>query len=144
MILFFTSSRSRRALQVAVLIAALLAPCLSQKAAFAQQKPQQSQSDLSNTQRLNVMKSKLEAMRRSLSSAIAAMNSSDNGDKTKNADDPRERLRGLDKEAGSIISEVNDLQVKEDKAEKYDTSKISSLEQSVTDLNTRVLSLIHI
>ena len=138
MILFFTSSRSRRALQVALLIAALLAPCLSQKAAFAQQKPQQSQSDLSNTQRFNVMKSKLEAMRRSLSSAIAAMNSSDNGDKTKNADDPRERLRGLDKEAGSIISEVNDLQVKEDKAEKYDTSKISSLEQSVTDLNTRV------
>jgi outer membrane protein assembly factor BamD len=138
MILFFTSSRSRRVLQVALLIAALLAPCLSQKAAFAQQKPQQSQSDLSNTQRFNVMKSKLEAMRRSLSSAIAAMNSSDNGDKTKNADDPRERLRGLDKEAGSIISEVNDLQVKEDKAEKYDTSKISSLEQSVTDLNTRV------
>jgi hypothetical protein len=39
--------------------------------AFAQQ-PQQGQSDLSNTQRLNVMKSKLEAMRRSLSSAIAA------------------------------------------------------------------------
>jgi outer membrane assembly lipoprotein YfiO len=137
MSLFFTSSRSRRALQVAVLIAALLAPCLSQKAALAQQ-PQQGQSDLSNTQRLNVIKSKLEAMRRSLSSAIAAMNSGDKGDKTKNADDPRERLRGLDKEVGAIISEVNDFQVKEDKAEKYDTSKISSLEQSTTDLNTRV------
>jgi len=138
MSLSFTSTRSHRVLQIAVLIAALLAPCLSQRSTAFAQKPQQGQSDLSNTQRLNVMKSKLEAMRRSLSSAIAAMNSGDKGDKTKNADDPRERLRGLDKEANSIVSEVNDLQVKEDKAEKYDTSKISSLEQSVTDLNTRV------
>src|SRR5262249_12014282 len=119
MSLSFTSTRSNRALQVVVLIAALFAPCLSQRStAFAQQ-PRQAQSELSNTQRLNVMKSKLEAMRRSLSSAIAAVNSSDKGDKTKNADDPRERLRGLDKEVGAIISEVNDLQVKEDKAEKY-------------------------
>jgi outer membrane protein assembly factor BamD len=133
----FTSTRSHRVFQAAVLVAALLTPWLSQKSAFAQQ-PQQGQSDLSNTQRLNVMKSKLEAMRRSLSSAIAALNSSDSGDKTKNADDPRERLRGLDKEVGAIISEVNDLQTKEDKAEKYDTSKLGSLEQSVTDLNTRV------
>jgi outer membrane assembly lipoprotein YfiO len=137
MSLSFTSSRSHRALHVAVLIAALLTPCLSQKTAFAQQ-PQQGQSDLSNQQRLNVMKSKLDAMRRSLSSAIAAINSSDSGDKTKNADDPRERLRGLDKEAGAVLSEVNDLQAKEDKAEKYDTSKLGNLEQSVTDLNTRV------
>jgi outer membrane protein assembly factor BamD len=138
MSLSFTSTRSQRALHVAILIAALLAPCLSlTRVAFAQQ-PQQGQSDLSNTQRLNVMRSKLEAMRRSLSSAIASMNSSDKGDKPKNADDPRERLRGLDKEVGSLLSEVNDFQGKEDKAEKYDTSKLSSLEQSVTDLNTRV------
>jgi len=137
MSLSFTSSRSHRALHVAVLIAALLTPCLSQKTAFAQQ-PQQGQSDLSNQQRLNVMKSKLDAMRRSLSSAIAAINSSDSGDKTKNSDDPRERLRGLDKEVGAVLSEVNDLQAKEDKAEKYDTSKLGNLEQSVTDLNTRV------
>ena len=92
----FTSTRPHKVLQVAVLIAALLVLCLSQKASFAQQ-PQQGRSDLSNTQRLNVMKSKLEAMRRSLSSAIAAVNSSDSGDKSKNPDDPRERLRGLDK-----------------------------------------------
>jgi outer membrane protein assembly factor BamD len=141
MSLSFTSTRSDRVLQVVVLIAALFAPCLSHRSkAFAQQpqQAQQAQSDLSNPQRLNVMKSKLEAMRRSLSSAIAAVNSSDKDDKTKNADDPRERLRGLDKEAGSILSEVNDLQAKEDKAEKYDTSKIGGLEQSVTDLKTRV------
>ncbi len=130
----FTSTRSYRVLQIAILIAAMLAPGLTQVRVLAQQ----GRSDLSNTQRLNVMKSKLEAMRRSLSSAIAAINSSDKGDKTKTPDDPGQRLRGLDKEASSILSEVNDLVVKEDKAEKYDTSKLSGLEQSVTDLNTRV------
>ena len=41
------------------------------------------------------------------------MNSGDKGDK-KNADDPRERLRGLDKEAGSLLSEVTDLVTKEE------------------------------
>jgi len=130
----FTSTRSPRVLQVAILLAVLVGCGITQSSVFAQQ----GQSDLSNTQRLNVMKSKLEAMRRSLSSAIAAVNSTDKGDKTKNPDDPRERLRGLDKEVGSLLSEVNDIQVKEDKAEKYDTSKLGNLEQSVTDLNTRV------
>jgi outer membrane protein assembly factor BamD len=67
------------------------------------------------------------------------MNSGDKGDK-KNADDPRERLRGLDKEVGSILSEVNELIGKEEKAEKYDTARISGLETSVTELNTRVES----
>ncbi|MGQ0761666.1 MAG: outer membrane protein assembly factor BamD [Acidobacteriota bacterium] len=98
------------------------------------------QNDASNLQRLNVLRSKLEAMRRSLSSAIAAMNSGDKGDKAKHADDPRERLRGLDKEAGSLLSEVNDLHGKEEKAEKYDTSRLGSLETSVTELNTRLES----
>ena len=98
------------------------------------------QQDASNLQRLNVMKSRLEAMRRSLSSAIAAMNSSDKGDKDKNPDDPRERLRGLDKEAGSILNEVNDLHTKEEKAEKYDTARLASLETSITELNTRIES----
>ena len=98
------------------------------------------QNDASNRQRLNVMRSKLEAMRRSLSAAIAAMNSGDQGDKDKSADDPRARLRGLDKEVGSILSEVNDLVQKEDKAEKYDTSRLGGLETSITELNTRVES----
>ena len=51
MSLSFTSTRSHGTLRVAILIAALLAPCLSHRAAFAQQ-PQQGQSDLSNTQRV--------------------------------------------------------------------------------------------
>ena len=37
-----------------------------------------------------------------------------------------------------MLSEVNDLHAKEDRAEKYDVSKLDSLEASVADLNTRV------
>ena len=115
----------------------VIAPLAQTRVVFAQGSAQ-GQSDLSNLQRLTVMKSKLEAMRRSLSSALAAMNSGDKNDKEKNAEDPRQRLRGLDKEAASILSEVNDLNTKEEKAEKYDTSRIGSLESSVTELNTRI------
>src|SRR5260370_250414 len=87
---------------------------------------------------MDVLRSKLEGMRRSLDSAIAAMNAQDTGDKKKNPDDPRERLRGLDKEVGSVLSEVNDLHSKEDKSEKYDSSRLDPLEESVAELNTRV------
>src|SRR5712691_3064281 len=84
------------------------------------------------------MRSKLDAMRRSLDSAIAAINAKDTGDKKKNPDDPRERLRSIEKEVGSVLSEVNDLHAKEDKSEKYDKSRLDALEESVADLSTRV------
>jgi outer membrane protein assembly factor BamD len=100
----------------------------------------QVQSGMSNVQRMDVMRSKLEAMKRSLDSAVAAMPAParDSGDKTKGADDPRERLRGLSKEVNSVLSDVNDLHAKEDRSDKYDPSKLDGLETSVTELNTRV------
>ncbi len=98
----------------------------------------QTQSGLSNVQRMDIMRSKLEAMRRSLDSAISGMAAKDTSDKTKNVDDPRERLRGLSKEAGSVLSDVNDLHGKEDRSEKYDATKLDGLEASVVELNTRV------
>ncbi|MFN2578596.1 MAG: outer membrane protein assembly factor BamD [Pyrinomonadaceae bacterium] len=98
----------------------------------------QTQSDLSNVQRMDVMRSKLDAMRRSLESAIAGITAKDNGDKSKNTDDPRARLRGLSKEVGAVSSDVNDLHAKEDRSEKYDASKLDTLEALVVELNTRV------
>lgn len=137
--MFFVLNRGRNSMRVLsslLLITALsLIPLAHPASAFALPSAQGS-----NFQRLTVMKSKLEATRRSLSSAIAAMNSADKADKEKNADDPRERLRGLDKEVGSVLSEVNDLITKDEKAEKYDTSRIASLETSVTELNARIES----
>src|SRR6185436_8465410 len=110
--MFFVFNRGRNSVNIVasfVLVAALsVIPVVRPVAAFALREAQ-GQSDASNTQRLNVMRSKLEAMRRSLGSAIAALNAGDKGDKEKNADDPRVRLRGLDKETGSLLSEVNDL-----------------------------------
>ena len=98
----------------------------------------QTQSGLSNVQRMDIMHSKLEAMRRSLESAISGITAKDTGNKTTNADDPRARLRGLSKEVGSVLSDVNDLHAKEDHSEKYDASKLDGLETSVAELNTRV------
>src|SRR3989442_7285937 len=131
-------SRSYKPLRALIVSAALFSIAVAQPLAAFGQSQAQGQSDLTSLQRLNVMRSKLEAMRRSLTSAIAAMNSSDSGDKQKNPDDPRVRLRGLDKEVGALLSDVNDLHTKEDKAEKYDTSRLGGLEASVTELNTRV------
>jgi outer membrane protein assembly factor BamD len=97
------------------------------------------QSELSALQRLDVMRSKLDFMRRSLSSAISSMASPGEKEKS-NPDDPRQRLRGLDKEVGSLLSEVNDVRSKQERSERYDQTILDRLEASVTELNTRVQS----
>jgi len=104
------------------------------------------QSELSAVQRMDVMVSKLESMRRSLNSAIASMNpatekSEKSKDKTKtNVDDPVVRLRGLEKEVSSVLSEVNDLRAKQDRAERYDVTALDRIEAAIPELNTRVES----
>ena len=98
------------------------------------------QTELSVTQRLDVMTSKLELMRRSLSSAISTMApAAKSNDKTKqNPDDPVTRLKGLEKEVTSLTSEVSDIRTKNDKAEKFDTTAVDRLEASVAELGPRV------
>lgn len=132
-------SVSVRGRHVIALAFAICAVVLSGAAFAAAQGPgSQTPSGLSTVQRMDVMRSKLEAMRRSLDSAIAGVNAKDTGDKEKNPDDPRVRLRNLEKEVGSIQSELSDLRGKEDRAEKYDASLLDTLETSVAELNTRV------
>src|ERR1044071_1750283 len=99
------------------------------------------QTELSTAQRLDVLSSKLDLMRRSLNSAIAAMpedKSKDSKDKKATADDPLVRLKGLEKEVSSITSEVNNLKSKNDKAEKFDPADVGRLEAADADLSTRV------
>ncbi len=98
------------------------------------------QSELSALQRLDVMQSKLDSMRRSLTGAISSIEpkTASQGQKKKDPDDPRERLRGLDKEVGSIVSEVSDVRSKQERSERYDPTILDRLETSVADLNTRV------
>src|SRR6185369_1115778 len=110
---------------------------------FAQQPQQKSggQTELSTSQRLDVMSSKLDLMRRSLNAAIKALEAkTTDKDKKANADDPVTRLKSLEKEVASLNSEVNDIRSKNDKAEKFDATALDRLEGSVTELNTRVES----
>ena len=96
-------------------------------------------AELSDAQRLDVMTSKLEQMRRSLNSAVSAMAPADKSkDKKANPDDPAVRLKNLEKDVSSLISEVNDIRTKNDKAEKFDPSTIDRLETAVVELGPRV------
>ena len=106
---------------------------------FAQQKPS-GQTELSTAQRLDVMGSKLDLMRRSLNAAIRALEDKTDKDKKANADDPVVRLKGLEKEVASVNSEVNDIRSKNDKAEKFDATAVDRLEGTVAELSTRVES----
>jgi outer membrane protein assembly factor BamD len=96
------------------------------------------QTELSTAQRLDVMSSKLDLMRRSLNSALAAMPEDKTKDKKANADDPVVRLKALEKEVSSLTSEINNLKSKNDKAEKFDPADVDRLETSVAEVSTRV------
>ncbi|MCM3871276.1 MAG: outer membrane protein assembly factor BamD [Pyrinomonadaceae bacterium] len=120
-----------RFMAVATLGAALLLSAVP--TALAQNKPQ---SDLSAAQRLEVMRSKLESLRRSLDNAISTLPPKST-DKKQAVDDPRQRLQGLEKEVSSILSEVNDIRGKQDRSERYDATVLDRLETSVVDIDTR-------
>ena len=98
------------------------------------------QTEVSTSQRLEVLTSKIESMRRSLSSAISSMApAKKSDDKSKpNADDPLVRLKGLEKEVTGLLNEVNDIRAKNDRADKFDPTSIDRLEASVAELSPRV------
>ncbi|HEV7890234.1 MAG TPA: outer membrane protein assembly factor BamD [Pyrinomonadaceae bacterium] len=117
----------------ATLCAALLlgaVPLASLRASAAVRQQQNSPA-----QRLDVMRSRLETIRRTLNSAIAGLNAKDKGEES--ADDPHARLSGLEKETGKLLNEVNDLKSKQEKAERYDPTDLDKLETAVTELDNR-------
>ena len=89
------------------------------------------------TQRLEILRSRLDTMRRTLNGAIAGLNAKDSSAQ-ESPDDPRTRLRGLEKEVNSLSSEVVDLRNKIERAEKYDSGEIDKLESALADLSERV------
>jgi outer membrane protein assembly factor BamD len=122
-----------RNLFMSVLCAALLLCALPARALTVAAQ----QSQLSTAQRLDIMRSRIETMRRTLNSAIAGLNANDKGSQA-SADDPRARLGGLEKEAGKLLNEVNDLRTKQEKAERFDTGELDKLEPAVAELDTRI------
>jgi outer membrane protein assembly factor BamD len=105
--------------------------------------PAQNKSDGTPLQRLDVMRQKLESMRRSLNGAASAIQEENKGDKTKKDDKdslntPLGRLKGMEKDAARLQSEVNSLRGKVDRAEKYEISDIDQLETAVSEFQARV------
>ncbi|MFL6467542.1 MAG: outer membrane protein assembly factor BamD [Pyrinomonadaceae bacterium] len=93
----------------------------------------------SPVQRLEVMRQKLETIRKSASSAASVLSKEEktSKDDKKNADTPVGRLLSLEKDASRLLSDVNDIRGKVDRSEKYDAADIKLLETAVAELQTR-------
>jgi outer membrane protein assembly factor BamD len=131
-----------RSLLVVVMCAAVVAGFTPvSRVARAQQSQSQKSSaggEGSPAERVSVMRSRLDALRRSLNAALASFNAtSDDKSAKKSADDPAARLRGLEREASQLLGEVVDIGNKIDRAEKFEPSEIGKLEAATTDLNDR-------
>src|SRR5690242_15681386 len=101
-------------------------------------------SDGSASQRLEVMRQKLETIRRSADSAAAALKQEGDdkkegkGDKGKESlDTPYARLKGIGKEAAKLQNDVNALKGKVDRSEKFEASEVDRLEADVEDIRRR-------
>jgi outer membrane protein assembly factor BamD len=94
----------------------------------------------STTQRMDVMRQKVDSMRRSLSGAISAFKDEDKKKKDDKAalETPLGRLKSLDKDASKLQSQLADLRGKIDRNEKYETSDIDQLETSVSEIQKAV------
>ncbi|MFZ1701993.1 MAG: outer membrane protein assembly factor BamD [Pyrinomonadaceae bacterium] len=106
--------------------------------AYAQTKP----GDGTDLQRLQVMRDKLERLRRSLDSSIAVLKEDNKSDKAKKDDEkkldtPLGRLVALEKDASRLQSDVNSLRGKVDRSDKFERSDIDTLEQLVAEFQTR-------
>ncbi|MFL6229332.1 MAG: outer membrane protein assembly factor BamD [Pyrinomonadaceae bacterium] len=133
-----------RSLKVAVMCATLMTGLASAGSpALARQTPQNAGTHGEGTpaQRIQVMRSRIDNLRRTLNSALASLNAGGDAEKKgkekKDSDDAASRLRGLEREASQLSGEVADISGKIDRAEKYDPAQLDKLEVSVTDLNDR-------
>ncbi len=122
-----------------VIFLQLILALVASVTAFAQANP----SDGTPSQRLGVMNEKLDRMRKSLSSVASVLKEENKSDKSKKDDEkniktPLGRIVSLEKEASRLQGDVNDLRGKVDRGEKYERSDLDSLEQSVSELQSRV------
>jgi outer membrane protein assembly factor BamD len=114
-------------------------------ASGAQQQPQQraTQSEGTAAQRLEVLRQRVETLRRTLNGAIAGLNAKDDKqkkDQKEATDDPAVRLRGLEKEASSLLNEVAEVRARAERGDKFEVTDVDKLESAFTDLNGRAES----
>jgi outer membrane protein assembly factor BamD len=120
------------------IVSALVSVLLLTSGVFAQ--------DGSAGQRLEVMRQKLETIRRSANSAASVLKQEGDGEKDSkdekaNLETPYARLKGIEKEASRLQSDVNSLRGKSDRSEKFEISEVDQLETAVADLQRRADAL---
>lgn len=128
----------RKHLFFSVIAAALIGAAFSASAS-AQAKP----GDGTPLQRLEVMRQKLDTMRRSLNSSASVLKDENKGDDSKKddkskADTPLGRILSLEKDVSRLQSEVNSLRGRVDRADKFEMSEVDQVEVAVGELLTRV------
>ncbi len=103
----------------------------------------QKRSDAAPYQRLEIVRSQLEQIRKSLNSSMSGLDDADESDETKKDPDSwYNRMKSLEKEAGSLLNEVNSVRGKVTRADKFEMSEIDSIEDRHEDLKTRVDNLL--
>lgn len=102
------------------------------------------QNDGSPAQRLEVLRQKLETIRRSAASAASVLKEegadekAEKGEKAKtNLETPIARLKSIEKEASNLQSDVNNFRGKVDRSEKFEVNDIEQFEAGVADLQKR-------
>jgi outer membrane assembly lipoprotein YfiO len=117
----------------------ILVFCLS-LSSLAQSKPDNSGGSAS--QRIQVIRQKLEIMRRSIGGALSGLKDDAKDDRKKDdkssLETPSSRLKSLEKEIDSLNSEVSNLQGKVDRSEKYSPADLDQYETATSELQSRV------
>ncbi len=92
-------------------------------------------------QRLDVMRQKLETIKRSAASAASVLKdeskNAGKGEEKDNADSPLNRLKAIEKEAQQLQGQVNNLKGRLDRSEKYEAADVDQLEAAVNELQQR-------
>lgn len=98
--------------------------------------------DASQTQRLEVLRSRLDTIKKSVQSAISAFKDKYKDDEKKKddktaLDTPLARLRSLEKEVSSATNEVITLRGRLERSEKFDAGELDQLEATTAELQER-------
>ena len=90
-------------------------------------------------QRLDILRQKLENVKRSLKGSISVLKKDkQNKNDKKNPETPLGRMTALQKETSSVLIEVNGLRGKVGRSDKFEISDIERLEETVAGLQSRV------
>lgn len=127
--MFFTQIRTK-----------LLLLCLTALLAVPAAAQIKGNMDATPMQRLDVMRQQLDTMRRSLKSAANVLEDDKNvsKDDKDNPGTPLGRLVSLEKEAASLLNEVNNLRGKVSRSDQYEVSDVDGLEERTSELLVRV------